>query len=332
MVVPENRDLPYSFQQEFGDQFLEKRVLITGATGFVGLNLCQALNEIGAQVMGAALPDSIGPATDREKILPVDLTHEGSARSIIEAVEPDLVFHLAGMVDTRQSLDLVLPTLTHNLLGSVHVMAGLVGSQCQRVIVVASSEAPRLGQSPNSPYAASKQAMVTYAEMYSALFNLPVVIARPHLVYGPHQPPDKLIPYLIRCCLEHNPPLLSSGKRVCDPIYVKDFVRALLHMATSNKALGLTLDVGTGRGLSVAGIAARVLQLMGADMRPVFGTIPDRVSEAPQVADTRLTEATLAWHPAWSLDAGLSETIDWFRAQGNIIASGSRPAPGEVLE
>lgn len=331
-MVPDDPSFTYSFLREFGDQFQRKQVLVTGATGFVGLNMCQALHTLGAEVVGAALPDSIGADTGPEQILPVDLTHDGAAQCLIEAVDPEVVFHLAGLVDTRQSSDLVLPTLTHNLLGTVHLMAGLVGTRCQRVIVVASSEAPRSGQNPNSPYAVSKQAMVAYAEMYGSLYDLPVVIARPHMVYGPHQSPDKLIPYLIRCGLEHTPPQLSSGKRHCDPIYVKDFVRALLYMSTSNGALGLTLDVGTGRGLSVAEIAARVLWLMGADISPVFGAIPDRAGVVSQVADLRLTEATLTWRPAWSLDAGLSETIDWFRSQGNHTPGCSQRAPREVLK
>lgn len=331
MVVPQNQTSTYSFRQEFGDRFRKKRILVTGATGFVGINLCRALDAMGAEVVGAALVDSIGSGTDPERILPVDLTDDGSARRIIKAVDPEIVFHLAGMVDTRQSPDLVLPTLSHNLLGTVHLMAGLVGTQCERMIVVTSSEAPRIGQVPNSPYAASKQAMVAYAQMYWALYHLPVVIARPTLVYGPHQPPDKLIPYLIRCCIEHTPPQLASGKRLCDPIYVKDFVRALLNMAMTDDALGLTLDVGTGRGISVAEIAARVLRLMGADTTPVFGAIPDRVGEIPQVADITLTEAALTWRPAWSLNAGLWETIDWFKDQGSIPGH-AQWAPREVLE
>jgi dTDP-glucose 4,6-dehydratase len=239
---------------------------------------------------------------------------------------------LAGLVDTRQSLDLVLPTLTHNLLGSVHLMTELAGSRCQRVIAVTSAETPRPGQSPNSPYAASKQAMVTYAEMYGALFGLPVVLARPHMVFGPHQPSNKLIPHLIRCGLEHTPPQLSSGKRICDPVYVKDFVRALLYMALASRAPGLTLDVGTGVGLSVAEIAARVLSLAGATLSPVFGVIPDRVDEASQVADLTSTQAVLPWRPLWSFDEAIRETIDWYAARRDFAAGGDQPTSREVSE
>lgn len=322
----------YSFGDEFGELLVGKRILVTGATGFVGLNMCQALDTLGANVVGAALAETVARASRPERILPLDLTVQGSAQRMIEAADPEIVFHLAGLVDTRQSHDLVLPTLSHNLLGTVNLMSALIGTRCRCVALVTSSEMPPPGQSPSSPYAASKQAMVGYAELYRAFFGLPVVIARPHMIYGPYQPADKLIPYLIRCCIEHTPPRLSSGKRLCDPVYVKDFVRALLLMAVTPEALGRTLDVGAGTGVAVAEIAALVMRLMGADLAPVFGALPDRVGETSQVADMGPTKAALHWRPIWSLEAGLSETIGWFREHGNALPDRALSTPREVLE
>ncbi len=322
----------HSFQEEFGGRFEGKRVMVTGATGFVGTSLCRALRTVGAEVTGVALADSLLHAPDPEGILAADLTDEASARSTVQSIRPEMVFHLAGMVDTRQSTELVLPTLTHNLLGAVHLMTALVGTGCQRAVVVTSSETPRVGQTPNSPYAASKLAMVSYAEMYWSLFGLPVVIARPHMVFGPYQPPDKLIPYLIHCGLENKPPRLAGGKRLCDPVYVKDFVRALLQMATADRALGMTLDIGAGVGLTVAEIAARVRSLTGATASPVFGAIPDRVAEAPQVADLASTHAVLAWTPAWSFDDAIRETIEWYATQSDLFPGAHPPTRREVQE
>lgn len=303
-----------AFQAEFGNQFRDLRFLVTGATGFVGLNLCPILQSLGAQVEGAALPAAMGSTPTQGRVLPVDLTDQDAARRLVESVQPDIVVHLAGLVDTRQSPDRILPTLTHNLMGSIHLLAALAGTGCRRVVLVTSSEMPPPGSVPTSPYAASKLAMVSYAGMFHALYGLPAVIARPHLLYGPHQPPDKLIPYLIRCGLERSAPRLSSGTRVCDPTFVLDLVRALLYMVSSDAGLGMTLDVGTGAGTTVAQIAALVLRKMGSDQEPVFGALPDRIGETEQVADARQTESVLGWKPAWSLEAGLDRTIGWYRS------------------
>ncbi|MBM3122299.1 MAG: NAD-dependent epimerase/dehydratase family protein [Chloroflexi bacterium] len=200
------------------------------------------------------------------------------------------------------------------------------------MLIVTSSETPRAGQTPTSPYAASKQAMASYAEMYWLLFGLPVVVARPHMVFGPHQPPDKLIPYLIRCGLEGTSPRLASGKRLCDPVYVQDFVRALFQMATEDRALGMTLDVGTGVGLTVAQIAARVLPLTGSTQSPVFGAVPDRLAEAPQVADTTATHSVLGWKPVWPFDDAVRETIEWYTARRDLVLGNAHPTASEATE
>jgi nucleoside-diphosphate-sugar epimerase len=302
----------YTYRGEFGAKFEGKRIMVTGASGFVGTNLCDALATLGAEVKGVALDDGCAEPGIGIPLSKVDLSEEPLAKEVVGTLNPDVVFNLAGLVDTRQSPDLVLPTLRHNLIATLNIMTALVGTHCQRVVVITSSETPQTGQGPNSPYAASKTAMSAYCEMYYRLFGVPVVIARPHMVYGPHQPRAKLIPYVIRCCLENVPPLLSSGRRICDPVYVKDVVRALLLMAREDTAVGRTLDVGMGKGRSVSEIVSRILSRMVSRNEPVYGSVLDRVDEVPQVADRKTTEETLGWKPIWSFDEGLSETIDWY--------------------
>jgi nucleoside-diphosphate-sugar epimerase len=319
--------LPYRFQDEFGASFSDVRVLVTGATGFVGTNLCQSLRQLGAQVVGLGLPDSLTPDADLDSFLPADLTSEAAARHAVETVQPEIVFHLAGQVDTRQSPEAVIPTLTHNLLAAVHLMNSLVGSRCRRVVMVTSSESPPAGHAPNSPYAASKLAVAAYAGMYSESFGLPVVIARPHLVFGPHQAPDKLVPYLISCGLQNVPPRLSSGRRLCDPVYVKDVARALLHLALADGAPGQTVDIGGGTAITVAETAAHVLSLTGSAQSLVFGAFPDRAGERPQVADLTAIRALTSWSPRWSFDQAVRETIDWVAAR-----RATPPAASEASE
>jgi len=309
----------YSWHHEFGDQFKGRRVLVTGAGGFVGSHLCTALVSLGAEVYGVDLNNFFKNEVNGIRLLNVDLSiNQDVVQETVKIVNPDFTYHLAGLVDTRQEIGLVLPTLRHNLFGTVHLLIALKGSQCRRVVVISSSETPQYGNSPNSPYAASKLAMAAYAEMFHTLFGLPVVIARPHLSYGPRQPQNKLIPYLICSMLKDTPPMLSSGNRICDMIYINDLVRALLLMTISEFAVGCSFDIGTGEGISVREIAARISVLMKTPCHPVFGTVVDRIGEFSQVANTKMIHSSLGWKPYWTMDEGLIETIEWYKDNAGV--------------
>jgi len=302
----------YSWRQEFGDQFNGRRVLVTGARGFVGSYLCEALLSLGAKVYGTKLNTLSDNEVDGIRFMSVDLRNQQAAKEIVEASNPDFTYHLAALVDTHQQVDLVLPALQHNLVGTLHLLMALLDRQCQRIVITSSSETPPHGQAPNSPYAASKLAMMAYAEMFHTLYGLPVVMARPHMTYGPRQPEDKLIPYVICSILENTSPMLSSGGRICDMVYVKDVVRGLLCMAISNAAVGCTFDIGTGKGVSIREIVTRITALMRTSCFPIFGDLTDRVGEFPQIADIKNSCAALGWQPRWTMDEGLIETIEWY--------------------
>lgn len=321
MVQSGNTGIRYAYADEFGDRFRGKRVLVTGATGFVGQNLADALLALGADLIAAALEVDPGQEEARFPVIQVDMAEPDSARKLVAVSRPEYVFHLAGLVDTRRETDLVIPTIRANLIGTVNLLTALAGTQCDRVLVVTSSETPHASEPPSSPYAASKLAMAAYAEMYFALYALPVVIARPHMVYGPHQPATKLIPYVIQCGFDGVPPQLTSGKRICDLVFVKDFVRAMLLMAVASGIDGQIIDVGTGSGTSIAEVALRIRSLMGSPIEPVLGALPDRPGEVPQVADRQHAEELLGWRPLWTLDQGLIETLHWYKGEHSINAS-----------
>lgn len=303
----------YSYHQEFGDQIKGRRILVTGSGGFVGSYLCDALLSLGAEVYGADLISLSNNQASGVRSLSIDLNNQDAVREIVKVSCPDFTFHLAGLVDTHQEIGLVLPTLRHNLLGTVHLLMALSDSSCRRVVVASSSETPPHGSAPNSPYAASKLAMVAYAQMFQTQFGLPIAIARPHMSYGPRQSQSKLIPYMICSILRNTPPGLSSGRRICDMIYIKDLVRALLFVAFRDAAIGCTFDIGTGKGVSVREIASRIVMLMKTNCYPLFDTVPDRVGEFSQVANIELIHLSLGWKPIWTMDEGLTETIEWYK-------------------
>lgn len=298
------------------DMIRGRRVLITGAGGFVGLHLCEALLGLGAEVHALSRNAESRGLPAGIKAHSVDLRSLNSVKYCLSHVKPEIVYHLASLVNTRQKLDLVLPTLKNNLVGSVNLFLVLAEEICERLVVVGSSEEPaagRLGAAANSPYAAAKEAETDYARMFHNIFSLPVVLARPYMSYGPRQPVEKIIPYVITGLLTNVPPEISSGKRVCDPIYVQDLVMGLILSGFKPNLTGEAIDLGVGMGITIQDTVNLITELINGSVKPKFGAIPDRLYEAPQVANGDETFRLLGYRPHWTLRDGIKLTIEWYR-------------------
>ncbi|MBM4431173.1 MAG: SDR family NAD(P)-dependent oxidoreductase [Chloroflexi bacterium] len=303
----------YSWRAEFGDAFAERKVLVTGATGFIGWHLCEALVTLGAEMHGLSLDACVENLVRGCAAWAVDLTDIEAVRMTVSNIQPQLVFHLAGMVTARQDLSLVLPMLWNNLVSTVHLLLVAAEVGCQRIVVVGSSEEPTDG-APTSPYAAAKAAASMYGQMFHKVYGLPVVVVRPFMTYGPRQESTKLIPYTILALLRGENPHLSSGRRVCDFVYVVDVARGLLKVGIQPGLEGETVNLGTGGGTTVRDVVGLLVELTGSTDRPVFGAVPDRIEEHSHIADRDATQRLLDWEPQWSLRDGLVETIEWYRA------------------
>jgi nucleoside-diphosphate-sugar epimerase len=292
------------------------RVLVTGAGGFVGLHLVEALVGLGAQVHALSRSIEKRGLPKNVHMHPVDIQKLTTLRRSIKEIKPDVVYHLAGLVNTRQYLSLVLPTLRNNVMGSVNLFLALAEETCTRLVVVGSSEEPaagRLGSVANSPYAAAKESETSYARMFHNIFSLPVVVARPFMSYGPRQPVEKIIPYVITSLLKGTPPQISSGRRVCDLIYVQDLVMGLILSGFCPNLTGKSIDLGAGAGVTIRETADLIARLIPGPVKPTFGAIPDRLYESPQIANGEETFQFLGYRPLWSLQEGLQETIAWYR-------------------
>lgn len=298
------------------DAIRGRRVLVTGAGGFVGLHLCEALLGLGAEVHALSRSAESRGFPAGIKAHSVDLRSLNSVKYCLSHIKPEVVYHLASLVNTRQQLNLVLPTLRNNLEGSVNLFLVLAEEKCERLIVVGSSEEPaagRLGAVANSPYAAAKEAETDYARMFHSIFSLPVVLARPFMSYGPRQPVEKIIPYVITGLLTGIPPEVSSGKRVCDLIFIQDLIMGLILSGFKPNLTGEAIDLGAGVGVTVHDTVNLISELIDVSMKPKFGAIPDRLYEAPQIANGEETFRLLGYRPLWSLRDGIKLTIEWYR-------------------
>ena len=295
-----------------------KRVLVTGAAGFIGHHLCAALIDLGANVSALSRSTRDDGFINQVSFQRVDLRNQKSTEITIRNIHPDIIFHLAGLVDTKQQLNLVIPTFKNNLAGSIHLFLALAQTGCERIVVAGSSEEPdvsRFGSSPNSPYSAAKDALTSYARMFEKVFSLPVVVARPYMTYGPHQRTQKIIPYTITSLLKTIAPHISSGRRICDLIYIQDLIMGLILTGLKPGIKGAVVDLGTGIGTTLHDTVMLIKERIDTPVSPIFGALPDRLYEYPQVADIATTTDLIGFRPAWSLNQGLESTIAWYRSQ-----------------
>ena len=161
--------------------------------------------------------------------------------------------------------------------------------------------------------------------MFHTLYQLPVIIARPFMVYGPGQwDLTKLLPYVIVSLLKGDAPRISSGTRQLDWVHVADVVDGLLIVAKSQYADARTIDLGTGELVSIRDVVTLVRELLGSQSDVLFGAVADRPFERPHAARLAETNRLLGWIPTTPLKDGLNETIAWYRSNVATEAGISR--------
>ena len=297
-------------------KFSGQRILVTGGSGFIGPHLCRVLCRSGAEIH--AVSRKAIPTTEKcPRWWQGDLSEIATARTLLKTIRPDVIFHLAGYAVGGRDLELVLPTFRSNLATTVNLLTAASEIGCRRIVVAGSLEEPTLDDKeivPSSPYAAGKWASSAYARMFNRLYKTPVVIARIFMTYGPGEPNrNKLLPYVITSLLRRESPKLSSGRREVDWIYVDDVVDGLILAAQTPDAEGWTVDLGSGILVSIKTVVENLVDIIGSDVKPLFGSIPERPMEQVRVANTEVTHGKIGWEPKTSLEKGLRYTVDWHK-------------------
>ena len=294
-----------------------KKVLVTGASGFIGQRLCRYLSEQHAEIHAISRLIRTTPEADI-RWWQGDLADEERVEALFAAVKPDIVFHLASEVTGGRDLSLIMPTFRCNLMSAVNILVAAERNECQRVVMAGSLEEPDqddINAVPCSPYAAAKWAANGYARMFHALYGTSVVIARLFMVYGPGQQDlRKLIPYVTLSLLRGEQPKLSSGRRPVDWIYVNDVVTGLLNLGHVPGVDGAVVDLGFGELVTTREVVETLRDIIGGP-QPEFGALPERPMERVKAADVGATYRMLGWKPAVPLREGLQKTVEWYQSQ-----------------
>jgi NAD dependent epimerase/dehydratase len=317
-----------------------RRVLVTGADGFIGSHLVERLAAEGCGVRALVFYnsfnswgwlDSLTPDRLRDiEVVSGDVRDPNGMRGAMKGI--DIVFHLAALIGIPFSYHSPDSYVDTNVKGTLNVLQAARDSGAEKVIVTSTSEVygtarnvpideghPLQGQ---SPYSASKIAADKIAESFHLSFGLPVVIARPFNTFGPRQSARAVIPTIISQALSPAKTVrLGSLHPTRDMNYVEDICDGFVAIAKSENTLGETLNICSGREISIRELAAAILKLIDPGKRIVIEEERKRPqhSEVERLLGTsqKLRRLT-GWQPRHSLEEGLARTIEWFRDKDNI--------------
>jgi NAD dependent epimerase/dehydratase len=311
-----------------------KRVLVTGAGGFIGSHLVERLVCEGAEVRAFVHYNSRNDhghlehlAEDVRDAIEVFTGEIQDGFSVARAVaDREIVFHLAALIGIPYSYVAPKSYIDTNVLGTLNVLEAARANAVERLVQTSTSETygtalytpiderhPLQGQ---SPYSASKIAAEKLAESYARSFEAPVTVLRPFNTYGPRQSLRAVIPTVIAQALSADEIRIGSLSPVRDFTFVSDTARAFIAAATAEDAVGLTLNAGNGKGITIGELVRLILDIVGSDAQLVAEEIRVRPgsSEVRELLcdATRLREAT-GWTPTVELREGLERTIAWMR-------------------
>ena len=290
-----------------------KKILITGGSGFIGRNLARRLCEIGAEVHATS---RVSRNSDQKNLTwwVGSFDDYDAAKKILSEVKPNIICHLAGEVTAANNVSFVLSTYHSLLTSTVNILTVAAEMGCERIILTGSTNEPSdKNPQPNSPYSAAKWATNAYGHLFNRLYELPVIVVRPFVGYGPDQPRDKLIPFVIRSLLKGESPQLTNGLWVTDWVYIDDTVDGILWSAVLPGLQGRTIDLGSGVLTSVRKVVEKIVEIMEPEVQPIFGALPDRYVEHTRPADTKFAYLKLKWKAKVALDDGLRATVRWFK-------------------
>ncbi|KAF5085628.1 GDP-6-deoxy-D-mannose reductase [anaerobic digester metagenome] len=312
----------------------DKRVLVTGAGGFVGSHLTEHLAGLGADVRAFVRYNSrndpgllrLLPKEQRERMRIVmgDLKDADAVRSAVRDV--DVVFHLGSLIAIPYSYIHPRETVETNVLGALNVFEATRDAGVGKVVHTSTSEVygtaryvpideshPLQGQ---SPYSASKIGADKVAESFYRSFDVPIATIRPFNTYGPRQSARAVIPTIIMQALTQEKVVLGATHTTRDYTFVDDLVRAFVLVAESPRTAGETVNVGSNYEISIGAVAETVASLIGKEIEVVTdsGRLRPEKSEVERLwCDNTRARDLLGWSPAVPLEEGLSQTITWFR-------------------
>jgi UDP-glucose 4-epimerase len=297
-----------------------RRVLVTGARGFVGRHVITRLVAQGARVAAVLGRDAGRLAPHGVSAIALDVANEDETQRLLGGRPFDAVLHLAA--DTEASRDAADPAAIFrtNVLGTLNVLRAVSESGTKTIVLASSAEVYGDGAAParrpSSAYAASKTTAEDVALAYHRSLGWPVIVARIFQPYGPGQAGRFVVGSLLRALLEGRTVEMTAGEQARDFVYVGDVADALLRLAARPDLAGRAFDVGTGVATRVRDLVDVACAIVPNGPRPKQGALPYRKAEVMrQQADVAPLEAALGWKPPTALELGLRLAVESIRQE-----------------
>ncbi len=317
-----------------------KKVLVTGADGFIGSHLVEALIAKGCDVRAFVFYNSFNSwgwldSLPQQELKQLDV-FAGDIRDpngVLTAMQDiDVVFHLAALIAIPFSYHSPDSYVDTNIKGTLNILQASRQCKVERALVTSTSEVygtaqyvpideehPYQGQ---SPYSATKIGADRMAESFYRSFDLPVTIVRPFNTYGPRQSARAVIPTVITQLLSGQTEIqLGSLEPTRDFNYVLDTVDGFIALAEADGAIGEEINIATGAEHSIGDLANALISLLNPDAHIKHDTArvrPDKSEVDRLLGDNRKIRALTDWLPAHDLESGLRDTIEWFRQPLNL--------------
>jgi len=316
----------------------DRDVLVTGADGFIGSHLVEALVRAGSRVRAFCMYqssgslgwlDSLDPSI--RSLLQIRLGDIRDARYVEESCQKvEVVFHLAALIAIPYSYQAPESFVDTNIRGTMNVLEAVKRSGVQRMVHASTSEVygtpDRIPITEDhalkgqSPYSASKIAADKLCEAYACSYRTPVVVLRPFNTYGPRQSARAVIPSILS-------QLLGGRKEVTigslwpkrDFTFVTDTVAGFMQAGCTPLDPGEVIHLGTGVAVSIAEVFEKACKIVGANARPLTEPVrvrPEQSEVAVLQSDPSRALNTLGWSPKVCLEQGLRSTADWMSQSG----------------
>lgn len=305
-----------------------KRILVTGGSGFIGSHLTRRFVEEGADVAILTKYNSnidnirLVDIWDQITIFEADIRNQDSLKHISD-FRPEIVYHLAAYNHVGDSFAHINEALDCNIKGTANVLEAY--SDYERFVYVASSEIygdqekvpfeEEMYPRPVSPYGVGKYGGELYCRMKMASSDKRLVILRPFNAYGPYQSPRAIIAEMILTCLEGKPVFSTAGKQTRDFNYVENLVDGFVLAGEKHEAIGEIINLGSGMEISIRDLIVEIHTQTGSSSELNIGSLEYRPTEIwRMVAGNSRAKNLLGWVPRVDFTEGMRRTIAWYKA------------------